>query len=102
MLILWYFYTYSLVPNRRGGGGWNGRGAWKNHQNLITEEAGINGGKGERYLEILGNMYITIVCLPSCDVIKFEINLVFFIKPFCYMTKKSKQKLKYLENEKSF
>ena len=32
----------------------------------------------------------------------FEINLIFLIKPFLYMTKKSKQKLKYLENEQSF
>ena len=32
----------------------------------------------------------------------FEINLIFLIKPFCYMTKKSRQKFKYLENEKSF
>ena len=53
-------------------------------------------------LEILGNMCITIVCLPGCDVINFEINLVFLIKAFCYMTKKSRQKFKYLENEKSF
>ena len=45
---------------------------------------------------------ITIVCWPDCDVIKFEINLIFLIKPFWYMTKKSRQKLKYLENGKSF
>ena len=32
----------------------------------------------------------------------FEINLIFLIEPFFYMTKKSWQKLKYLENEKSF
>ena len=30
----------------------------------------------------------------------FEINLVFLIKPFLYMTKKSRQKRKY--DEKSF
>ena len=33
---------------------------------------------------------------------KFEINLNFLIKPFWYMTKKARQKLKYLENEKGF
>ena len=33
---------------------------------------------------------------------KFEINLIFLTKPFRYMTKKSEQKLKYLENEMSF
>ena len=37
-----------------------------------------------------------------CDVIKFEINSTFLIKPFRYMTKKSRQKLKHLENEKNF
>ena len=46
--------------------------------------------------EVLDNMYIAIVCFPGCDVMNFE------IKPFLYMTKKSIQKLKYLENEKSF
>ena len=33
---------------------------------------------------------------------KFEINLIFLIKPFWNMTKKSRQKLKYLENKKIF
>ena len=51
-------------------------------------------------IEILGNMCITIACEPGCDVTKFEI--IFLIKPFCYMTKKSRQKFKYLENKKSF
>ena len=27
--------------------------------------------------EILGNMYIAIVCFSGCDVINFEINLIF-------------------------
>ena len=52
--------------------------------------------------EILGNMCIKIVCYPGCDVMDFETNLIFLIKPFFYITKKSWQKLKYLENEKSF
>ena len=33
---------------------------------------------------------------------KFEISVIFLVKPFCYMTKKSRQKLKYLKNEKGF
>ena len=37
----------------------------------------------------------------GCDDIKFEINFIFLIKPFWYITKKSRQKLKYLENGKS-
>ena len=32
----------------------------------------------------------------------FVINPIFLIKPFSYMTNKSKQKFKYLENEKTF
>ena len=52
-------------------------------------------------LEILSNMCIIIVYYPGCDVITFEINLFFLIRLW-YMTKKSRQKLKYLENEKSF
>ena len=36
------------------------------------------------------------------DVINFEINPIFLIKPFSNMTKKSRQKLKYLENGESF
>ena len=32
---------------------------------------------------------------------KIKINLILLIKPFLYMHKKSRQKLKYLENEKS-
>ena len=36
------------------------------------------------------------------DVINFEMNLIFLIKPFSYMTKKPTQKIKYIVNEKSF
>ena len=32
----------------------------------------------------------------------FGINLIFLIKPSFYMNKKSRQKFKYLENEKIF
>ena len=47
-------------------------------------------------------MCITIARKPDCGVVKFEINLIFLIKPFWYMTKKSRQKPKYLENKNSF
>ena len=33
-------------------------------------------------LEILANMCITIVCEPGCDVMKFEINLIFLSSYF--------------------
>ena len=49
--------------------------------------------------EILGNMYIAVVCFPRCDVTNFDINPAFLIKPFLYMSKKLRQKLKYLEKE---
>ena len=52
--------------------------------------------------EILGKKYIAIVCLPVCDVKNFKFNLIFLIKSFVYKTKNSRQKFKYLENEKSF
>ena len=51
-------------------------------------------------LEILVNMCITIVCCPGCDAINIEINLIFFMKSFFYMTKKSRQNFKYIENKK--
>ena len=53
-------------------------------------------------------MCIAIVCKPGCGVMDFEVNLIFLIKLFSYMSKKSGQKLetlrkeKYLEKEKSF
>ena len=50
----------------------------------------------------MDNMCISFVCLPGCNVIHFEINLSFLIKPFSYMTRKSRQKFKYFENEKRF
>ena len=53
-------------------------------------------------LEILSNICIAVVFVPGCHVINFEINLIFPIKPFFYITEKSRQKFKYLENEKRF
>ena len=32
--------------------------------------------------EISGNMCIAIVCEPGCEVMNFEVNLIFLIKPF--------------------
>ena len=52
-------------------------------------------------LETLGNMCIITACFPDCDVISFEIIFIFLIRPFFYTAKKSRQKVKYLENENS-
>ena len=38
-------------------------------------------------LQILGNMSIVNISFPVEDVINFETNLSFLIKPFTYMTK---------------
>ena len=38
-------------------------------------------------LEILGILCDVIICFSVRDVINFEINLSFIIKPFSYMTK---------------
>ena len=51
-------------------------------------------------LETLGHVFVTIICFPGCDIINFEINLVFLIKPFFYMTENSRKKIKYVENRK--
>ena len=39
------------------------------------------------FLWILSNMCIVINCFPVFEVISFETNLSFLIKPFCYVTK---------------
>ena len=45
------------------------------------------------WLSLLGNICIAIICCPVCDDINFHIiNLSFLIKPFFYITKKSRQK----------
>ena len=46
--------------------------------------------------------YVYFVCLSGCDIINFEIILIFQIKPFFQHDKKSTQNFKYLDNEKSF
>ena len=47
-------------------------------------------------------MCIKADCFPGCEVIKYEINLIFLIKPFSSMTKFSRQIFKYLEKENNF
>ena len=44
---------------------------------------------------------IPIVCFSGCDVMNFEIDLIFLIKPFSYMIKKSRQKLKALRTKRT-
>ena len=42
--------------------------------------------------EILCNMYIVIVCKSGCDVINFDINIIFLIKQFFLHDQKVKDK----------
>ena len=44
--------------------------------------------------EILDNMSIANVCIAGCDVINFEVNLIFLIKPFFLNNQNVVQNLK--------
>ena len=46
-------------------------------------------------------MCIAIICFTGCDI-NFEVNPIFLTKQFFYVTKNSRQKFKYLENEEGF
>ena len=47
-------------------------------------------------------MCIAIVCFPGCDVVNFEINLIFLIKPFFYMAKIEDKNLNILRTKRPF
>ena len=51
------------------------------------------------WLNLLFEVLVIVFC-PACDVINIKINLTFLIKPLSWMTKKSGQKCKYVENKK--
>ena len=51
-------------------------------------------------IEKLGKVTIVIICIPICDVIDFEINISFLVKPFFTWPKKSGQLL--IWNKKHF
>ena len=53
--------------------------------------------------QILGNTCIVIVCWSGCDVINFEINLIFLIKPYSSIWTKSQDKnLNVLRTQRAF
>ena len=43
-------------------------------------------------LEIFGNIYIVIICVPVCDAINFKIAVHILTKPFSYMARKVRTK----------
>ena len=47
-------------------------------------------------------MCIAIACQPGCDVINFEVNLVFLTKLFYYMTKCKDKNLNILRTKRAF
>ena len=53
-------------------------------------------------LAILGTMCIAIMCSPSCDVINFETNLTFLIKPFFVWPKSQDKNLNILRTKRAF
>ena len=53
-------------------------------------------------LEILEDMCIVIICFPISEVMKFEIKISLLMKLFPTWPKKSEQKFKYLQKERSF
>ena len=54
------------------------------------------------FLEILGNICITTVYQPVCDVIKFEINLIFLINCFTTWPKNQNKTLNNLRTKRAF
>ena len=53
--------------------------------------------------EILINMCVVILCQPGCDVINFELNLIFLIKLFFLHVQKIKtKKLGILRTKSAF
>ena len=52
--------------------------------------------------EILNNICIVITCCLVCDVINFENNLRFIIKPFFYITKSQDKSLNISSTKKAF
>ena len=67
---------------------------------LLTDQISLF---GYLYFEILGNIIIIIVCLLYSDVIDLEMEPYLLNQAVLfYMTKKSRQKFKYLEKNKSF
>ena len=78
------YKAFSKNKKRSGTSSWTLFSAWfskKNWPNFIV-------------------MCIVITCCSGCDVIMFEINLSFLVRPFLYMTKKVRTKI--LENENIF
>ena len=64
---------------------------------LLPHQISMSGCFYQCLLEILGNMDIAIICFPVHEIINFEINFSFLIKPFFCFTKKKGLKFKYFK-----
>ena len=60
---------------------------------LLTDQLLMLGNQAFYLFEILDKMYIIIISFLVDDVINFEVNLSFLIKPFSYMTEKVTTKI---------
>ena len=53
-------------------------------------------------VEILMNICIATVCEPGCDVIIFEVDFIFLIKPIFYIPKSLEKNLNILRTKRAF
>ena len=53
-------------------------------------------------LEILGNMYIALICCPVCNLTNFEFNLNFRVSRFPTLSKSLEKILNIVSTERAF
>ena len=53
-------------------------------------------------LEILGNMYIALICCPVCNLTNFEFNLTFRVSRFPTLSKSLEKILNIVSTERAF
>ena len=53
-------------------------------------------------LDMFTSQYMYYNCFPGCDVINFEINIIFLIKQSLYMTKSQDKNINILKTKQAF
>ena len=51
---------------------------------------------------VLGSMSIVIICFPVDEIIDFEINFIFLIKPVSYMSRQVRAKTNIVRTKRAF
>ena len=72
------------------------------HYILLTDQTSLPDVFISCDLEVLVNMCIVIICCPVCDLIGFEINHSFLIKPIFYITKKWEKNVNISKTKRAF